>query len=122
VFRRPVPVLAAGRTAQRQLARHPGQLREPHLQLDLHRAAPHRTAQFRYYITRNGWNPNSPLTRAQLDPQPFLTVPMGGRQPNFTEHHQGTIPSGKSGRHLILAVWDVYDTANAFYACSDVQF
>lgn len=84
--------------------------------------AAHRTTNFRYFITRNGWNPNAPLTRAQLEPQPFLTVPMNGRQPNWTEHHQGTLPSGKTGHHLILAVWDVYDTANAFYACSDVRF
>lgn len=84
--------------------------------------APHRTTDFRYYITRNGWNPTRPLTRADLDPQPFLTVPYHGQQPPYTFTHQGTIPSGKSGRHLILAVWTIHDTANAFYACSDVRF
>lgn len=84
--------------------------------------ARHRTTDYRYYITKNGWNPNSTLTRADLEPAPFLTVPMGGRQPAATESHTGRLPSGKSGRHLILAVWNVYDTANAFYACSDVRF
>ncbi|WP_043229890.1 lytic polysaccharide monooxygenase auxiliary activity family 9 protein [Streptomyces sp. NRRL F-5193] len=84
--------------------------------------ARHATTDFRYYITKNGWNPNSKLTRSQLDPQPFLTVPYNNQQPPSTLSHSGTIPAGKSGRHLILAVWTVADTANAFYACSDVQF
>ncbi|MFR9725489.1 lytic polysaccharide monooxygenase [Streptomyces sp. MS19] len=83
--------------------------------------ARHSTTDFRYYITRNGWNPNQPLTRAQLDTTPFLTVPLNGRQPGQTESHAGTLPS-RSGRHVILAVWNVADTGNAFYSCSDVQF
>ncbi|MFV0129749.1 lytic polysaccharide monooxygenase [Streptomyces sp. HMX112] len=84
--------------------------------------ARHRTTDFRYYITRNGWDPTKPLTRAALDPQPFLTVPYNSQQPPSTLSHQGTIPAGKTGKHLILAVWNVADTANAFYACSDVQY
>ncbi|HZG04850.1 MAG TPA: lytic polysaccharide monooxygenase [Streptomyces sp.] len=84
--------------------------------------APHRTTDFKYYITRNGWDPTKPLTRSALETQPFLTVHMDGRQPAYTESHQGTVPAGKSGRHVILAVWTVHDTANAFYACSDVKF
>ncbi|MFJ3095984.1 lytic polysaccharide monooxygenase auxiliary activity family 9 protein [Streptomyces hydrogenans] len=84
--------------------------------------ARHRTTDFRYYITKNGWNPSSKLTRSQLDPQPFLTVPYNNQQPPSTLSHSGTIPAGKTGKHLILAVWTVADTANAFYACSDVQF
>ncbi|MER7620310.1 lytic polysaccharide monooxygenase [Streptomyces sp. NPDC126503] len=84
--------------------------------------ARHRTTDFRYYITRNGWDPSQKLTRAALDPQPFLTVPYNNQQPPSTLSHSGTIPAGKTGRHLILAVWTIADTANAFYACSDVQF
>ncbi|MGW2559074.1 lytic polysaccharide monooxygenase auxiliary activity family 9 protein [Streptomyces sp. NPDC001514] len=83
--------------------------------------ANHRTTDFKYFITRNGWNPSQPLTRAALDPQPFLTIPYNGQQPPMTLTHSGTLPA-KSGRHLILAVWTIHDTANAFYACSDVQF
>ncbi|MFD1831783.1 MULTISPECIES: lytic polysaccharide monooxygenase auxiliary activity family 9 protein [Streptomyces] len=84
--------------------------------------ARHSTTDFRYYITKNGWDPTKPLTRADLEPYPFMTVHMGGRQPASTESHQGSVPTGKSGRHLILGVWNVHDTANAFYACSDVRF
>ncbi|WP_299527773.1 lytic polysaccharide monooxygenase [uncultured Streptomyces sp.] len=84
--------------------------------------ARHSTSDFRYYITKQGWDPTKPLTRAALDAQPFLTVPYNNQQPPATLTHQGTIPSGKSGRHLVLAVWNVADTTNAFYACSDVTF
>ncbi|WP_240135591.1 lytic polysaccharide monooxygenase auxiliary activity family 9 protein [Streptomyces sp. MUM 178J] len=83
--------------------------------------ARHRTTDFKYFITKNGWNPSQRLTRAALEPQPFLTVPYGGNQPPPTLTHSGALPY-KSGRHLILAVWTVHDTGNAFYACSDVRF
>ncbi|MFE2597867.1 lytic polysaccharide monooxygenase [Streptomyces sp. NPDC059396] len=83
--------------------------------------ARHATTDFKYYITKNGWNSNAPLTRAALDTQPFLTVPYNNQQPPATLSHSGTLPS-RSGKHVILAVWTIADTGNAFYACSDVQF
>ncbi|WP_127361037.1 lytic polysaccharide monooxygenase auxiliary activity family 9 protein [Actinacidiphila soli] len=84
--------------------------------------ASHATTDFRYYITKSGYDPTKPLTRASLDTTPFLIVPYNGARPGTTASHQGTIPTGKTGKHLIVAVWTVADTANAFYACSDVQF
>ncbi|MEV6652368.1 lytic polysaccharide monooxygenase [Streptomyces sp. NPDC051219] len=84
--------------------------------------ASHATTDFKYYITRNGWDRTKPLTRAALDPQPFMTVSYNGARPSSTAVHQGTIPTQKTGKHIILSVWTVHDTANAFYACSDVQF
>jgi chitin-binding protein len=84
--------------------------------------AAHATTSFRYFVTKNGWNPSAPLTRAQLESTPFLTVPFNGARPPFTVTHSGNLPAGKSGRHLIYAVWDIADTANAFYSCSDVAF
>lgn len=83
--------------------------------------ARHATTDFKYYVTKNGWNSSVPLTRAALDLQPFLTVPYNNQQPPATLTHTGTLPA-RSGRHLIVAVWTIADTANAFYACSDVQF
>ncbi|MGP3967485.1 lytic polysaccharide monooxygenase auxiliary activity family 9 protein [Streptomyces sp. 6N223] len=82
----------------------------------------HSTSDFQYFLTNDSYDPGQPLTRADLRPEPFLTVPMDGAQPGQTESHEGTLPGGLSGRHLILAVWNVADTGNAFYACSDVQF
>ncbi|MFE7238729.1 lytic polysaccharide monooxygenase [Streptomyces sp. NPDC057580] len=84
--------------------------------------AQHATTDFRYYITKNGWDPTKPLTRAALESQPFMTVPYGGQRPPATLTQQGAIPTQKTGKHIILSVWTIADTGNAFYACSDVQF
>ncbi|UNO41861.1 lytic polysaccharide monooxygenase [Streptomyces sp. MST-110588] len=83
--------------------------------------APHATTDFKYYMTRNGYDPSRPVTRADLDLNPFLTVPYNGQRPPTTLSHQGTLPA-RSGKHLIVAVWTIADTGNAFYACSDVQY
>ncbi|MGX4692021.1 lytic polysaccharide monooxygenase auxiliary activity family 9 protein [Streptomyces sp. JNUCC 63] len=84
--------------------------------------AMHATTDFKYYVTKQGWNQNRALTRADLNTTPFLTVPYGGQRPPSTLSHSGTLPTGLSGHHVILAVWTVADTGNAFYACSDVTF
>ncbi|MCB5167896.1 lytic polysaccharide monooxygenase [Streptomyces bambusae] len=84
--------------------------------------ANHSTTDFRYYITKNGWDSGKPLTRAALEPAPFLSVAYNGARPAMTTVHQGRMPSGKTGRHMILSVWTVNDTPMAFYACSDVVF
>ncbi|MCG3043921.1 lytic polysaccharide monooxygenase, partial [Streptomyces sp. S1A] len=42
----------------------------------------------------------------------------GTRPPSNISHTLSGLPSGK---HKILAVWNVADTANAFYNCVDVQ-
>ncbi|MET7441688.1 lytic polysaccharide monooxygenase auxiliary activity family 9 protein [Streptomyces sp. NPDC004082] len=84
--------------------------------------AMHATTDFKYYITKNGWNQNHALSRSDLETTPFLTVPYNNQRPPSTLSHSGTIPGGRSGHHVILAVWTVADTANAFYACSDVTF
>lgn len=84
--------------------------------------AVHATTSFRYFATKNGWNPASTLTRAALDATPFLTVNYNGTRPPTTVTHTGTLPTGKTGRGMILAVWDIADTGNAFYQCSDVTW
>ena len=87
-----------------------------------HLTAPHSTADFSYYMTKQGWNPSQPLTRSALELTPFLTVKMNGSRPPNDMSHPGTITTGRSGRHMILAVWTIADTGNAFYQCSDVNF
>ncbi|WP_181804140.1 lytic polysaccharide monooxygenase auxiliary activity family 9 protein [Streptomyces shenzhenensis] len=84
--------------------------------------AMHATTDFAYYVTKQGWNQNHALARSDLDTTPFLTVPYDGRRPPATLSHSGTLPTGLSGHHVILAVWTIADTGNAFYACSDVTF
>ncbi|MFF3763062.1 lytic polysaccharide monooxygenase [Streptomyces sp. NPDC001922] len=84
--------------------------------------APHATEDFRYYLTKPGYDPARPLTRSALETRPFLTVPFGGARPGTTVTHTGTLPSGRTGKQLIVGVWTIADTENAFYACSDVRF
>ena len=83
--------------------------------------APHSTTDFAYYITKPGWNQNAPLTRSALDLNPFLRVSLNGARPANNVSHSGRLPS-RSGRHMIIAVWTIADTTNAFYQCSDVTF
>jgi predicted carbohydrate-binding protein with CBM5 and CBM33 domain len=81
----------------------------------------HATTSFRYFITKSGYDPTRPLTRAALESQPFLQQNYGGQRPPNPAVHRGTLPA-RSGRQLILAVWDIADTGNAFYSCADVTF
>lgn len=83
--------------------------------------ANHSTSAFKYFITKDGWDPSQPLTRDQLEPAPFVNVDYGGQQPPDVYTHTGKLPD-KTGKHLILGVWDVADTGNAFYSCADVNF
>ncbi|WP_026929280.1 lytic polysaccharide monooxygenase [Glycomyces tenuis] len=83
--------------------------------------AAHSTDKWEYFITRDGWDPTQPLTRADLEPAPLYTDYDNGAQPGWSVTHNVNLPS-KSGHHLILAVWTIADTANAFYSCVDVQY
>ncbi|HTJ35751.1 MAG TPA: lytic polysaccharide monooxygenase [Dactylosporangium sp.] len=44
----------------------------------------------------------------------------GGKQPNATVSHQVSL-AGYAGRQKLLAIWNIADTANAFYNCIDLQ-
>ncbi|WP_380282748.1 lytic polysaccharide monooxygenase [Kitasatospora purpeofusca] len=84
--------------------------------------ARHSTTNFRYFLTKQGYDPAQKITRASLDLTPFLTVPYNRRQPDAITKHTATLPTGRTGHHVVVAVWDVADTANAFYSCTDVLF
>ena len=83
--------------------------------------ANHRTTSWEYYLTKQDWDPNAPLTRASFDLTPFCTVSGGGAQPPFEVTHNCNLPS-RTGYQVILAVWTIADTANAFYNMNDVDF
>ncbi|WP_413374685.1 lytic polysaccharide monooxygenase [Alkalihalobacillus sp. 1P02AB] len=89
--------------------------------INWHLTARHSTSKWHYYITKPDWNPNLPLTRDQFELVPFYEVYDGGARPNQKVSHDVTIPE-RTGYHVILGVWDVADTANAFYNVIDVNF
>ncbi|GGL58378.1 lytic polysaccharide monooxygenase [Planomonospora parontospora] len=66
--------------------------------------ARHATSTWEYYIGN---------TR-------IATFNDGGRQPGATVSHAVNL-AGFSGRQKVLAIWNIADTANAFYACIDLQ-
>ncbi|MFC7679645.1 lytic polysaccharide monooxygenase [Paenibacillus sp. GCM10028914] len=81
---------------------------------------PHATASWKYYITKQDWDPNSPLTRASFDLTPFCSVPYQGK-PSNTYSDTCDVPN-RTGYQVILAVWEISDTGNAFYNVIDVNF
>ncbi len=81
--------------------------------------APHLTSKWHYYITKKGWNPNKPLNRADLEL--MATVEHNGSAASNNLTHTINVPTDRSGYHIILAVWDVADTSNAFYNVIDVN-
>ncbi|PKU52124.1 lytic polysaccharide monooxygenase [Lysinibacillus fusiformis] len=81
--------------------------------------APHLTSKWHYYITKKGWNPNKPLNRADLEL--IATVEHNGSAASNNLTHTINVPTDRSGYHIILAVWDVADTSNAFYNVIDVN-
>lgn len=81
--------------------------------------ASHKTTKWHYYMTKPGWDQNTPLTRDKLEL--IGTVDHDGSQATNNLSHTIAIPENRSGYNVILAVWDVADTANAFYSVIDVN-
>jgi predicted carbohydrate-binding protein with CBM5 and CBM33 domain len=80
--------------------------------------APHRGG-FELYVTRNGYSPTRSLTWSSLERFHTATnPPLSGGAYTMTAR----LPSGKSGRHVIYAIWQRSDSPEAFYSCSDVIF
>ncbi|EIT86432.1 Chitin binding protein [Fictibacillus macauensis ZFHKF-1] len=81
--------------------------------------AAHNTSQWTYYITKKGWNPNQPLTRASFEK--LTTIKHDGSAASTKLSHKVSLPKDRSGYYVILAVWDVADTSNAFYSTIDIN-
>ncbi|MFC4560548.1 lytic polysaccharide monooxygenase [Nocardiopsis mangrovi] len=83
-------------------------------------AVPHR-GYFELYVTENGWDQSRSLAWGDLEAEPFLRVD----DPQVVDGNYeltGALPEGKTGQHLIYAVWQRTDSPEAFYSCSDVTF
>ncbi|TXR68239.1 lytic polysaccharide monooxygenase, partial [Bacillus sp. AR18-7] len=84
--------------------------------------AEHKTAKWSYYITKKEWDPNKPITRSVLEP--IGTIDGEGKLPKDHPNgyaHEIQVPADREGYHVILGVWDIADTANAFYQVMDVN-
>ncbi|CAM3851394.1 lytic polysaccharide monooxygenase [Kibdelosporangium persicum] len=73
------------------------------------------------YVTRDGYNPLTPLRWSDLVQFHQVTNPPIS---NGVYQIATRLPSGKSGRHLIYTIWQrqMPDSGEAFYLCNDVIF
>ncbi|MDV5225444.1 lytic polysaccharide monooxygenase [Providencia rettgeri] len=83
----------------------------------------HSSANWRFFITKNGWDQSAPLTRATFELTPFCRRDDNGTMPPLRTDIEFScdIPTDREGYHVILATWDVADTQNAFYQVIDVN-
>lgn len=82
---------------------------------------------FYAYVTRDSWSPTRPLAWSDLESTPFsqVTNPPAQGGPGTNDGHyywNATLPSGKSGRHIIYMRWVRSDSQENFFSCSDVVF
>ncbi|GAB7128479.1 hypothetical protein JCM19000A_29860 [Silvimonas sp. JCM 19000] len=82
--------------------------------------AKHATKAWTLYVTRDGWSETTPLKWSDL--QQFCTLGNLTADANNRYHLSCTLPTGKSGHHVIYATWQRSDSTEAFYSCSDVSF
>lgn len=83
--------------------------------------APHKTTNWRYYITKQNWDPNQPLTRNSFELTPFCEVNGYGVAPATRVTHACNVPS-RTGYQAVYAVWEIADTSNSFYQIIDLDF
>lgn len=83
--------------------------------------AAHKTKYFRYYITKQGFNPGAaPLKWSDLE-QIHQSAPADRES---TSTHIVNLPQ-RTGRHIVYSIWQrdpVADAPEAFYQCIDVVF
>lgn len=83
--------------------------------------APHKTVNWRYYMTKQNWDPNKPLTREQFESTPFCTVSGNNQAPAARQSMNCNVPE-RTGYQVIYGVWEIADTTNSFYQAIDVDF
>lgn len=83
--------------------------------------APHATAYFDFYVTKDGYDPTQPLTWGDLEATPFCHITSvtlaDGRY-----RMSCPLPANKQGKQVIYNIWQRSDSAEAFYTCMDVTF
>jgi predicted carbohydrate-binding protein with CBM5 and CBM33 domain len=80
---------------------------------------------FYAYVTRNGWDASQPVRWSDLELFDTEVNPPATGGPGSAENYyywNATLPSGKSGRHVIYMRWVRSDSSENFFSCSDVTF
>ena len=82
--------------------------------------APHSSAYFRFYITKDNYDPSAALRWEDLE-EPFCEITNVSLQEQ-RYHMTCPSPGNKVGQHVIYNIWQRDDSPEAFYACIDVDF
>jgi len=83
--------------------------------------AAHPIADYKYYITKQNWNPNQALTRDSFELTPFCVIPGGPAESSGKATHTCNLPE-RTGYQVIYAAWNVSDTPATFYKIIDVEY
>lgn len=83
--------------------------------------AKHATTKWQYFITKQDWDVNKPLTHDAFELTPFCEIDGKGLVPESRETHTCNVPQ-RTGYQIIYAVWEIDNTANSFYQVIDVNF
>lgn len=84
--------------------------------------APHRSLNWKFYLTKDGWNPAaSPLRWSDLEQVAELGPDQIVTSGKTIYTMKLSLPK-RSGKHVIFSAWQRSDSTEAFYACSDVDF
>lgn len=89
--------------------------------LTWYNTAPHKTNNWRYYITKQDWDQNKPLTRAAFESTPFCQIDGHQELPATRVTHSCNVPQ-RTGFQVIYGVWEISNTINSFYQVVDVDF
>ncbi|MCW1830211.1 lytic polysaccharide monooxygenase [Enterobacter asburiae] len=90
-------------------------------------SATHKTRGYVAFITKDGWDNSKQVTREQLETLPFYEN-ISGDEPYWNyplepvEVHALPLPANKRGYHVVVLMWIVADTGNAFYQTYDLLF
>jgi chitin-binding protein len=81
--------------------------------------AQYKTSYFRYYITKEGFDPTTPLKWSDLE-QIHQSAPVGQEA---TSTHIVNLPA-RTGRHIVYSIWqrDPSDAPEGHYQCVDVVY
>ncbi|MGW6014599.1 lytic polysaccharide monooxygenase [Streptomyces sp. NPDC055210] len=81
---------------------------------------PH-TGTFKLFLTKDGYDPTKPLKWSDLPTRPFATA-TDPALVNGAYRIKATLPSDRTGRHLLYTIWQNTSTPDTYYSCSDVVF
>ncbi|BFO16549.1 hypothetical protein SHKM778_29370 [Streptomyces sp. KM77-8] len=81
---------------------------------------PH-SGTFRMYLTKPGYDPAKPLTWSALAQKPFAQV-TDPALTNGAYRFRATLPSDRTGRHVLYTIWQNSSTPDTYYSCSDLVF